>query len=59
MNDLFNKKECSEYEYLKNKELFDIAIKSGLISTPERFEKSRISTGSISDSQYWYRWRLL
>lgn len=57
--DLLKKKECSEYEYLKDKELFDVAVDAGMISSPERYEKSRITDGSKSDSSYWYRWRIL
>lgn len=59
LRNLLHKQECSQYEYVKNKELFDAAVDAGMISPPERYEKSRITDGSKSDSSYWYRWRIL
>lgn len=56
---ILGKKECSEYEYISNKVLFDDAVKSGLISEPERYEKSTITDGARVEIKYGYRWQIL
>ena len=60
-NDILSKKECTEAQYEQYKELFDNAVESGLISKPEKFEKSKISSGrngNVIDIQYSYKWEI-
>lgn len=55
---IMEKEECSEWEYMKYKELFDAAVKSGHISLPQRFEKRKISHDKKEEISYSYTWKL-
>ena len=57
-NDILMKEECTEYVYNKYKDMFDIAMTSGLISIPQKFEKLRIAHGNTEEIHYSYRWKL-
>ena len=59
IDNLVEIRECTEQEYLHNKEFFNAAVKSGLISEPEKFEKRKISHAGGFDVTYGYRWKVL
>lgn len=56
---VLRKKECSAFFYRENKELFDCAVKSGLISEPERSEKEKITHAGGEDIHIIYKWNIL
>lgn len=55
-NELLYKKECSEYEYKIYKQLFDEAVNSGVISSPQKYEKIKITSGAGTSIEYAYKW---
>lgn len=57
-NNILNRKECSEAEYIQFRTLFDDAVNAGLISSPEKFQKTMIEHGLSKDIHYSYRWEL-
>lgn len=57
-NDILIKEECTESVYNQYKELFDVAVKSGIISIPQKFEKIKITHGRKEEISYSYRWKL-
>lgn len=57
-NALLKKKKCSEYEYKKYKEQFDEAVKSGMITRPERLE-NKLTHGGGEEIQPFYHWDIV
>ena len=58
-DDILNKGTCSEYDYIQHKELFDKAVEDKIISTPQKYQKSQLTSGAGIETRYEYSWDVL
>ena len=57
-DDILKKKECTAHMYNQFKEQFDAAVRAGLISSPEEFDRITIKHGGGQGATACYRWKL-